>query len=70
MKLPNKIICYNDSIIPKLILILEMIDINGVNIQKISDEMHVSIVELIDALDALYVLNKIDITEDGKVYVI
>lgn len=73
MKLPNKIINYHDSIIPNLILIMENLNNDGHDVQMLYDAVKnkiSSVNEYIDALDILYVLNKIELKEDGMVYAI
>lgn len=66
MLLPNKLITYNDSILPKLVIVLE-------ELQKQSYEINVlykkvigslsGVNEFIDILDCLYLLEKIEYDE-------
>lgn len=66
MLLPNKLITYNDSILPKLIIVLE-------ELQKQSYEVNIlykkvigslsGVNEFIDILDCLYLLEKIEYDE-------
>lgn len=66
MLLPNKLITYNDSILPKLIIVLGELQKQpyGVNIlyKKVIGNLS-GVNEFIDVLDCLYLLGKIEYDE-------
>lgn len=66
MNLPNKIIPYNDSILPLLPKILEQL----VDDEKSPSALYaqlkgIGISEFIEAMDCLYALGKIGFADDG-----
>ncbi len=70
MKLPNKIITYDESTLSKLIPILNELsfaDITPFALYKKTINNYKSIEEFIDALDCLYALNKVIYIEQGGV---
>ncbi len=67
---PNKTISLRDSIIFKMITILEIdfVEINLISLYKQAKSNFTGLDEFIYALDVLYILGKIDINEDlGKI---
>lgn len=75
MKLPNKIICYKESIISKLPIILNVLEDGSLSVielfNNVKDCMD-NVSDFIDALDCLYALGKIkfDNQTRGVSYVI
>ena len=70
MKLPNKIITYDESTLSKLVPILNELsvaDITPFALFKKTIENYSTIEEFIDALDCLYALNKIIYIEQGGI---
>lgn len=70
MLLPNKLFSYNQSVLPKLPILLRCL-----NSPKTTKELYQDVrnkisspLEFIDALDCLYALNRIDIDEYGRIY--
>jgi hypothetical protein len=70
MRLPNKVTKYEESIFPVMLSILEVLQ-NG---PQAVDSLYVStrfsskdVSNFIDALDALFFLRKIKITEGGQI---
>lgn len=72
MKLPNKVICYNESIISKLPVVLTILKVKECSIYQLFNQIKNQIEdvnELIDILDGLFALGKIEIREDtGRIY--
>lgn len=70
MLLPNKLFSYNESVLPKLPLILRELNQPKTprEILECLGETLKSPLELLDALDCLYALNQIELLEDeGRV---
>ncbi len=72
MKLPNKVICYNESIISKFPVVLTILKVKECSIYQLFNQIKNQIEdvnELIDILDGLFALGKIEIREDtGRIY--
>ena len=70
MRLPNKAISYEESILPKIPVLLEEIDkwyeISPVILYTRCKNKFVDIAEYLEALDCCFILGKITINEDGK----
>lgn len=67
MNFPNKIITYRESVIPKMIDILEVISEDPQTVHSVYmklSEKFTSIVEYMYALDCLYALGKIDVDNE------
>lgn len=67
MKLPNKVVSYKTSILPKLIIVLNELQNQDMNISELYKRVHKKITdinEFIQALNILYALHKIELTED------
>ena len=66
MKLPNRVISVEDSILYKLPSVLSEIKNGDVDIKRLSknERLNISIDELIDILDVLFILG--EIKQDGK----
>ena len=70
MLLPNKLFSYNESVLPKLPLILQELDQPKTTHELLAslDNIVKSPLELVDALDCLYALKEIELTEaDGRI---
>lgn len=70
MLLPNKLFSYNESVLPKLPLILQELDQPKTPHELLAslDNIVKSPLELVDALDCLYALKEIELTEaDGRI---
>lgn len=68
MRLPNKVISYNDSIISKFPIILNILKNKDCSVTELYE--HIKSVwdleDYIDALDSLFALGKIEIDEDTR----
>ncbi|HEN2436742.1 TPA: ABC-three component system middle component 7 [Streptococcus pyogenes] len=65
MKLPSKLISYNESIFPKALSIIELIN-NGTNkVIEVYIKSNMESTDFIDALCFLFAINKIQLNEDG-----
>lgn len=70
MKLPSKIISYNESIIGKFSIILDIVCLKEINIYDLFNDVKKrfnNIEEYLQALEVLYLLNKIEIYSDSEV---
>ena len=70
MKLPSKIINYDESIIGKFSFILDEISNKEINIYELFDKLKKKFnnaEEYLVTLEVLYLLNKIEILEDSEV---
>ena len=72
MIFPNKLKTYEESILSKLPIVLNII-LEGkrdiLEIYKLCENHFNEVQEYIDVLDILYILNKIKYVEGGKIYV-
>ena len=69
MLLPNKLFSYNESVLSKLIPILRLLDSPkspSTLLQSLGNRIS-NPIELIDVLDCLYALKKIQINNEGKI---
>lgn len=69
MKLPNKIVSYDESILSKGVVLLEILSKNDMNIMdlyNVSKKQYKSVSDYIEALDCLYLLNKIVFIEESE----
>ncbi len=68
MRLPNKVISYNDSIISKFPIILNILKDKDCSITELYEQVKSAwdIEGYIDALDSLFALGKIEIDEDTR----
>ena len=67
MKLPNKFITYKESVISKFPLVLEELktcDLSVLELYKKIRNRIDGVTELLDILDCLYALNKIELIEE------
>ena len=72
MKLPNKFITYKESVISKFPLVLEELktcDLSVLELYKKIRNRIDGVTELLDILDCLYALNKIELIEEVIHYV-
>lgn len=71
MKFPNKVTPYKDSILPKLPIILKYLKNQDYTVMNLFDKVRerMTIKEYIDALDCLYAINEITLTEEVLHYV-
>lgn len=68
MLFPSKVISYNESILPKLPLVLRYLEQGPKKITEVYRYMHGSVTDIIDlfeVLDCLYALGTIDINGDN-----
>lgn len=72
MKFPSKITPYKESIISKFTVILDFLEKRDYEVFSLYNELEkkMTITEFINALDCLYVLNKVTLTEGVLHYVI
>ena len=72
MKLPNKFITYKESVISKFPLVLQELNTCDLSVlelyKKIRNRID-GVTELLDILDCLYALNKIELIEEVIHYV-
>lgn len=63
MRFPNKVISYNESVISKFPLILDLLQKRDYAVTELFDKikMRVEIEDYMDALDSLYALGRIEI---------
>ena len=69
MKLPNKIVSYNESNLSKAVVLLEILSKNDMNIMDLyssSKKQYKSVSDYIETLDCLYMLNKIVFIEESE----
>lgn len=68
MRFPNKVISYNESIISKFPLILELLQKRDYAVAELFDKikMRVDIEDYMDALDSLYALGRIEINTQTR----
>lgn len=68
MRLPNKVISYNGSIISKFPVILTTLQERDYSVIELYEKIKASldIEDFIDALDSLYALGKIEINDDTR----
>jgi hypothetical protein len=69
MKLPNKVITYNEGIISKFPIILNMLDLNSYSIFDLYNKLkkHIEdINEFLDILDCLYALGRINFDNENR----
>lgn len=70
MKLPSKIINYDESIIGKFTFILDEISLRQFNIYELFDKLKKkfdSLEEYLLTIEVLYLLNKIELCENSEV---
>lgn len=70
MLLPNKLFSYNEGILSKLPVILSNLA-TPLSPKQLYYEINAVItpIEFMEALDCLYALGKIDITNEGRLYI-
>lgn len=69
MKLPNKIVSYDESILSKAVVLLEILskkDMNIMDLYSASKKQYKSVSDYIETLDCLYLLNKIVFIEESE----
>lgn len=68
MRLPNKITSYHESVISYFPLILDIVRSEDITPLELSQKTkkYMSVSELTEALDCLYALGKISLSEDGR----
>lgn len=70
MRFPNKVSSYNESVFSKLCEIIDVVsqkDMSLYSVYQETKEQYVSLSEFIDALDCLFMLNKVEYFEDEGV---
>ena len=70
MKLPNKVTSYQESVLSKLTILLDVLSVNDVSILELFFETRLHFTdtsEFIDALDCLFALNKLEYNEEMAV---
>jgi len=70
MKFPNKVISYKESILSKLTVLLDFLngkDMSLIELYYDTQKYFFDISEFIDAIDCLFMLNKIEYNEDLEV---
>ena len=72
MKLPGKIIPYRNSVLALFPVILREVRDGQLTVAELFTNMvtdeHIDSADFLSALDALYALRKIDLTEEGFLY--
>lgn len=68
MKLPNKVVSYNESIISKFPLILDILREKDYTVTELFEKIksRMAIEDFIDAIDSLYALGRIGINGDTR----
>lgn len=67
MKLPNKVTSYQESVLSKITILLDVLSIRDISLVAlyIDTKQHFSdTFEFIDAVDCLYALNKLEYNDD------
>lgn len=67
MRLPNKVTSYQESILSKLIVLLDALcnrDISLTELYSVTQQNFSDMSEFIDALDVLFALNKLEYNEE------
>ena len=70
MRLPNKVTSYQESILSKLIVLLDALcnrDISLTELYSVTQQNFSDMSEFIDALDVLFALNKLEYNEEVEV---
>lgn len=70
MKLPNKVISYEDSVLSKLPVILDVVSDKDLSLLELFDntkQHFFDTSEFIDAIDCLFALNKLEYKEEREV---
>ena len=70
MRLPNKVTSYQESILSKLIVLLDALcnsDISLTELYSVTPKYFSVMSEFIDALDVLFALNKLEYNEELEV---
>ena len=70
MKFPNKVISYEESILSKLTVILNVLSRKDESLTELyydTQKYFIDMPEFIDAIECLFVLNKVDYNEDLEV---
>lgn len=70
MKFPNKVISYEESILSKLTVILNVLSRKDeflIELYHDTQKYFIDMPEFIDAIECLFVLNKVDYNEDLEV---
>lgn len=70
MKFPNKVISYEESILSKLTVILNVLsrkDESLIELYYDTQKYFIDMPEFIDTIECLFVLNKVDYNEDLEV---
>lgn len=71
MKLPNKIFSYSESVLSKFVSIIEILEHSDETVVSLYDKTKKyfrNVEDYIDALDCLYALNKIILSEKGELH--
>lgn len=72
MRLPNKVTCYKESIIAKFPLVLNLLLVKEYSVTELFNLVHSKVEdinELVDILDSLFALGKININQNsGRLY--
>lgn len=70
MKLPNKVTSYQESVISKFVVILEILNEKDVSLSELysyTNQYFSDATEFIDAIDCLFALNKLEYNDDLEV---
>lgn len=70
MLIPNKLITYNESVISKIPIFLEIIEKGPIGVKELYHQVATKVTgvsEFMDVLDCLYALNKIEFDEKAGV---
>jgi len=74
MKLPNKVVCYEGSLLSKFPLVLRQLEageITPVELFNAIKQQLIDVADFVDILDCLFALGKVNFTTDGRLkYVI
>ena len=70
MRLPSKTVMYSESVFVILPKIIKMVEVESKDVIELYKELKkdYDIVLIIEALDCLYALGKIDINKGGKIF--
>lgn len=70
MRLPNKVTSYQESILSKLVVLLDVLcngDVSLIELYSGTQQSFSDISEFIDAIDVLFALNKLEYDEELEV---
>lgn len=71
MNFPDKVICYADSILPRFLRILSIVQKRSTSVSSLYREIQpLNIADFMEVLDCLYAMRKIEIKGGNVLYVV